>query len=256
MTSLAVFSAMQAEVDLLVDALEESTMARVVEWPVWTGRIGEIDVVVARAGIGKVNTAALAAILWERHSPSMMMFTGVAGGLDPALGIGDIVIGQNTIQHDAGVIRPGGLERYQPGHIPFFNPTDRFGYQPSTAALDGMRDTVADVELTPVLGRSPQVTFGTILTGDQFLDDAAIRDRLFAELSAQAIEMEGAALAQTADRLQVDHLVIRSLSDRAGEGAIEDFGRFVPEVAANSARLVLRFIERVQDDDRDLTAGA
>jgi adenosylhomocysteine nucleosidase len=247
---------MQAEVDLLVEALAEATPARVVEWPIWAGTIGGVEVVVARAGLGKVNTSALAAILWERHRPSLMMFTGVAGGLDPGLDIGDIVIGEQTLQHDAGVITPNGLERYQPGHVPFFNPTDRLGYRPSTASLDRMRATLGDVELTQVLGRSPRVIFGTILTGDQFLDDAPTRDRLFAELSAHAIEMEGAALAQTAARLRVDHLVIRSLSDRAGEGAIEDFGRFVPEVAANSARLVLGFIRRLQEDDRDLTVGA
>jgi adenosylhomocysteine nucleosidase len=84
---------MQAEVDLLVEALAEAAPARVVEWPIWVGAIGGVKVVVVRAGLGRVNTSALAAILWERHRPSLMMFTGVAGGLDAGHGIGDIVIG-------------------------------------------------------------------------------------------------------------------------------------------------------------------
>ena len=61
-----------------------------------------ICVILAKAGLGKVNTAALAGIIWERHHPEAMLLTGVAGGLDPSLGIGDIAIGERTIQHDWG----------------------------------------------------------------------------------------------------------------------------------------------------------
>lgn len=81
----------------------------------WSGVIDGQDVILAKAGLGKVNTAALAGIIWERHHSETMLFTGVAGGLDPSLGIGDIVIGERTIQHDWGVIASDGLERYQAG---------------------------------------------------------------------------------------------------------------------------------------------
>lgn len=68
--------------------------------------------------------------------------------------------------------------------------------------------------------------------------------------------MEGGALAQTASRLGVDHIVIRSLSDLAGDEAGEHFDRFLPEVSTNSARLVSALLNRLQEDDRDLTCGA
>lgn len=117
---VAIFSALQPEIDLIVDSLEKPASMSIARWPVWSGQIGKVEVVLARAGLGKVNTAALAAILWERHRPSLMLFTGVAGGLDPDLGIDDIVIGERTIQHDAGVIAPGGaLERWA---YPFLQP--------------------------------------------------------------------------------------------------------------------------------------
>lgn len=211
-------------------------------WPSWSGSIEGNDVVLAQAGLGKVNAAALTALLWQRHRPELVMFSGVAGGLDPSLGVGDIVIGERTIQHDAGVLAGDGLQRYQAGHVPFFNPTDEFGFAPSQTVLDRARAVVAGHRLAPVLDRVPSVVFGTILTGDQFLQDPATRDELFDALGAQAIEMEGAAVAQVAARLEVDHLVIRALSDVASDEAATDFDRFVAEVSANSARLVTALI--------------
>lgn len=253
--TVAVLSALQAELDSLIESLEDSVEYRVADWPIWTGRIGSKEVTLAKAGLGKVNTAALSAIVWERHRPSLMLFTGVAGGIDPGLSVGDLVVGERTIQHDAGVLTPDGLRRYQAGHIPFFNPTNRFGFTPSPRLLAIARELSPHVELAPVLGRIPEVVFGTILTGDVFLEDENVRGTLFSDLAAQAIEMEGAALGQTAARLGIDHMVIRSVSDLAAGGAAEHFDRFLTEVSANSARMVLALIERLQEDDRDLPVG-
>ena len=254
--TVAVLSALQTEIDLLVQSLDRPQASRIVDFPVWAGRIGGNRVILARAGLGKVNTAALSAIVFERYRPSLIVLTGVAGGLDPGLCVGDLVIAERTIQHDAGVVTADGLQRYQPGHIPFYNPTDRFGFAPSDRLLTVMREIVADVELAPVLGRDPAVVFGTILTGDVFLQDGSTRKQLFDQLTAQAIEMEGGALGQTATRFGFDHMVIRSLSDLAGAEAVEHFDRFVAEVSANAARLVLGLLERLEEDDRYLPVGS
>lgn len=255
--TVIILSALQTEIDVLVESVDNARHDEIGGWPTWTGPIGSCDVVLARAGLGKVNTAALAAVLCQTHAPSLMVFTGVAGGLDPSLGVGDIVIGERTIQHDAGVIGPGGnLQRYQAGHIPFYNPTDEFGFTPSAKLLAEMQAAVQRVELTPVLDRPPTVEFGTILTGDVFLQDTGTRDRLYTELRAQAIEMEGAALSQVAARFGVDHIVVRSLSDMAEGEADAHFERFVAEVSANSARLVLGLIDGLEEDDRDLPVGS
>lgn len=254
--TVAVFSALQPEIDLLVDALDRPERADVADWPVWTGEVHGTRAVLAKAGVGKVNMAALAALVWERHRPRLMVCTGVAGGLDPSLGVGDVVIGERTIQHDAGVAGPAGLQRYQAGRLPFYNPTDQLGFAPSGRVLGSMRRVVDDTALMPVLGEAPTVAFGTIVTGDQFLQDRTTRDRLFADLGAQAVEMEGAALAQTAQRLGVEHIVIRSLSDLATGEAVANFDRFVSEASANSARLALGLIARLEEDDRDLALGS
>lgn len=209
----------------------------------WRARIGDQPVVLAEAGLGKVNTALLAGILAERHRPRLLLFTGVAGGLDPERRIGDVVIGERTVQHDTGVLSDGGsLRRYQPGHVPFFNPTNAFGFSPTMETLERVRMALSDLSLEPVLGRRPRVVFGTIATGDQFIDDQITRERLHRELKATAVDMESGALAQAALNLETEHLVIRSLSDLAGSGAVSDFQRFAAEAAANSARIVLEVL--------------
>ena len=209
---------------------------------------GDIDgtqVCLGMTGIGKVNAAVAATQMCERVSPSALVFTGVAGGLDPSLDIGDVVIGTTLIQYDAGVLGDDGIATYQAGHIPFFNPTDELGFHPSGRLIQAVERAVADAASDLIEGR---LTFGTILTGDQFLESERHRKRLWERFSAQAIEMEGAAVAQVAQRYGIDHLAIRTLSDLAGDSSSVDFSALLDRVAIQSVavlRLVLSALSNV-----------
>ena len=214
-------------------------------------RLGGRDVVLAESGIGKVNAAISTTLLITEHQPSTILFTGVAGGLDPDLSVGDVVIAEQTIQHDAGVIAGERIVTHQAGHVPFFNPSVRLGYQPSPALLAAAHSAVDGLELAPLTGaagdneRPPRIIFGTILTGDQFLNCATTRVRLHDEFEGTAIEMEGAAVAQTAERFGVDCLVVRAVSDLAGAESDIDFMAFLDQVAANSATVVEAIIDEL-----------
>ncbi|HZA66132.1 MAG TPA: 5'-methylthioadenosine/adenosylhomocysteine nucleosidase [Geminicoccaceae bacterium] len=205
-------------------------------------------VVLAEAGIGKVNTAAVATLLADRFAAHALVFSGVAGGLDPDLAIGDVVIAGRAIQHDAGVIENERLHPYQAGHVPFFNPTPELGYRVDPALLDRVRDQLRDLELAPLSaaaggsGRRPKLVYGTILAGDQFIHCENTRERLHREFQAHAVAMEGAALAQVAERLGVPWLEVRALSDLAGQDSRFDFAKFVEEVARSSALILRRLL--------------
>ena len=173
-------------------AVEDLMTDRTVEAGFTFGEIDGTAICLGMTGIGKVNAAVSATQMCERVSPSILVFTGVAGGLDPSLDIGDVVIGETLIQHDAGVLGDGGIATYQAGHIPFFNPTDEFGFHPSGRLLEAVRLAVTSAPTDLIGGR---ITFGTILTGDQFLESERERERLWERFSAQAIEMEGGAVA-------------------------------------------------------------
>jgi adenosylhomocysteine nucleosidase len=89
-----------------------------------TGTIDGHDVVLAGSGMGKVNAALVTTLLADRFGCRTVVFSGVAGGLDPTLSIGDVVIADLVIQHDAGVLEDERVRTYQPGYVPTINPTD------------------------------------------------------------------------------------------------------------------------------------
>jgi adenosylhomocysteine nucleosidase len=212
------------------------------------GRLAGRDVVLAEAGIGKVNTATVTTLLASRFGADLIVFSGVAGGLDPELAIGDLVIAERAIQHDCGVIEDAGLTPYQAGHVPFFNPTPELGYATDPALLARVRARLEDLALPPLssaaggVGRPPRLVYGTILAGDQYIHSELARARLHRTFQAQAVAMEGGAMAQVARRMGVPWLEIRALSDLAGADSRFDFARFVDEVARSSARILTRLL--------------
>lgn len=238
-----IMSALAGEVGLLSGAMAGGDENPVGGHTFLVGTIGGRGVVVASAGVGKVNAAMVATLGIDHFAPRQVLFTGVAGGIDPMLGIGDVVVAEQVLHHDAGVFGPDGFEVYQAGHVPFFNPSDDLGYRPPPGLLDRARSVVAGLQLSPVLGRAPAVVFGTVATGDQFIESEQERRRIHETLGAHVVEMEGAAVAQVACHFGVDHLVIRAVSDRAGADSAVDFGRFLDEVADNSARVILGMLE-------------
>lgn len=208
-------------------------------------------VVIVETGIGKVNAALTATLLCERFGCRALLFGGVAGGLDPAHHVGDVVIGTTVVQHDYGALVDGGLVTYQPGTIPFPGEDRTHGYHVPPAAAAALADVVRDLRLPPLpaavagnVPRRPSLSLGRILTGDTFVNDEAARRRLHDTFAAQAVEMEGGAVAQVAERFGVPWVVVRCLSDLAGSSSHVDFRAFLPVAAANAAAVVRAIVAR------------
>jgi adenosylhomocysteine nucleosidase len=170
-----------------------------------------------------------------------VVFTGIAGAVDPNLEPGDIVIARRTAHHDMGTLGPQGLE---PGGVrsrmsgdpnPVFFPADPVLLAAVEKAAQGLSfDTAALRQGT----RPPKVVVGTVVTGDSFVASQAKCAELGKLLGADAVEMEGAAVAQLCYQRDIGCLVIRSISDKADEDAVVDKQLFYAMAARNSARLV------------------
>lgn len=185
-------------------------------------------VLLARSGVGKVNAALLSLLLIELGA-RQIVFTGVAGGVDPALAVGDLVVSRDLVQHDVDATAFGYALGQVPG-APAAWPADA-GLR--ARALAAARD----------LGEV-QVLEGRVASGDQFVADAARVRWLREVFGAACVEMEGAAVAQACARWGVPFVVIRSISDTADAGAVSDFASFSRVAAARAKRVVRGLLAR------------
>jgi len=244
----AILGAMSAEVSLLEGRLTGRGDVRVRGVRFVTGRLKGRRVVVARSGVGKVNAAMVAALLIDHFEPAEVIFTGVAGGVNPQLKTGDIVIAAKTAQHDLGRLTDKGISNWavrspvdgkrNPLHIPA---DGRLLALAEAAAKRVAFEEVPD----PAGGRRPRVVTGVVVTGDVFVASAKATADIRKRMGADALEMEGAAVAQVCRQLGAPHLVIRSISDLADTHADVDFQKFYKVAARNSARIVEDVLARL-----------
>ena len=227
---IGILCALPEEQAMLVEALGEPPPLPGVGLEARQGQLDGRAVVVAAAGVGKVNAAGTATLLIERLGCRALMLSGVAGGLGEELAIGDLVIADRVVDIDYGRITDEGRRVYQPGTLPLPEVRPDPGFRLSPVTESRVRERLEGSGLT--------ATLGTIVTGDAFLASARVRDELARDWGALAIEMEGSALCGVAERFGVPWLVVRALSDRACDDSLADFREFVATAAADSARLV------------------
>ncbi|WP_374755874.1 5'-methylthioadenosine/adenosylhomocysteine nucleosidase [Larkinella soli] len=212
-----------------------------------TGRIRGRRVVVAETGIGKVNAAMTTATVLTHFKPEQVLFTGIAGGVNPDLQPGDLVIARQTAHHDYGYITFQQQKTNQTRNAitKELNPT----YFPADSMLvvkarQAARSTT--FEPIPSTSRPPSVVEGIVVTGDVFVSSEEKVKSLRSEFKADATEMEGAAVAQVCYQQKVPCLIIRSLSDKANSNARQDMLTFVKIAARNSANLVMNIVGQLK----------
>lgn len=245
---IAILGAMTVEVEMLEQELTDKKQRTVLGVQFTTGSLKDKRVVLAHSGMGKVNAAMAATLLVEEFRPTHVLFTGIAGGVNPDLRPGDVVIGAKAAFHDYGEWTPDGF-RVGRTVDPFTDKTNPL-YFPADPGLLGTAEAVAaDIKLVAVKPgpgvKVPRVVTGVIVTGDAFVASPAKKESLRKEFKADATEMEGAAVAQVCWQRRVPCLILRCLSDDAGESAPEDERHFEKTAAQNSALLVRGVVGRL-----------
>ena len=231
---------MHEELNRIVAMLENITEELVGRKKVYLGTLNNKKVVVVFSGWGKVASASTSTMLIERYAITQLIFTGVAGGTQAYLNIGDIVIGSSFVQHDmdcAGVL---GIKRFE---IPLLSlveiPSDISLQDKAKTAAHNYLENQLEIDVEPqelihLNISKPTVYTGLIASGDQFISSAEKQMELLMALPALlAVEMEGAAVAQVAYEYDLPFIVIRVISDKANHDAMIDFPRFIEKVASH-----------------------
>lgn len=245
----AILGAFGEEVEIIESQLEQVQFHTLLGIDFITGRLKHRRIVLAQTGIGKVNAAMTTALLIHEFRPSEVIFTGIAGGIDPNLSPGDIVIAERVAHHDMVIYTEDGFNSYQVRnpltgrHNPIFLPADT---KLLSLAQKAKEELCLEKIATSAGERVPRIVAGTIVSGDAFVASAAKRAELRRRLQADAVEMEGAAVAQVCFQQQLPFLVVRSLSNAADSDVQTDTAQFNEVAAHNSARFVLRIVELLE----------
>ena len=234
-TTIAVIGALDEEISAIAAALTGTTCATAASLSVARGALttnaGEqVNVVATVGGMGLVAAAATTQHLIDRYQPQAVIFSGIAGNLNRSLHVNDVVLGGTLRYLDTDMRLVG---QWKPGTAS--QPVEEFHGDARLLRLADQALQAAGIT---------HIT-GVIASGNYFVDTPAKVEQVLAQTGADAVEMEGAAVAQVAARNDVPALVIRALSDNA-DTDYETFKVFdISEYAVTAARLTLDIIRRL-----------
>lgn len=231
MKLIGIIGAMEQEIALLKQQLQQVETTQIAQFAFHKGQLNGTEVVLVQSGIGKVTAAIATTLLIQLFKPTCIINTGSAGGFDPELNVGDIVISTEVRHHDVDVTAFG----YEPGQVPRL-----------PAAFVAHPALIAAAERSIASLGFCKTKQGLITTGDVFMCEPERIAKTRATFpSMLAVEMEGAAIAQTCFQLQTPFVVIRSLSDIAGKESPTSFEAYLEIASRNSSAMVSQLLKEL-----------
>ncbi|MEF9865880.1 MAG: 5'-methylthioadenosine/adenosylhomocysteine nucleosidase [Oscillospiraceae bacterium] len=224
MNKIGILGAMPCEVEQLFALLSQKEQHKAGGVDFYEGKLSEKDIVLCCAGMGKVNAAAATQLLITVFGCDAIVLSGIAGNMTNKISVGDVVIGDSLMYHDA---------------------ENRM----IAEAYPHMQAFTSDARLVAAAEKACQrakvkYIVAPIATGDLFIGDTAIKNSIAERFAPACVEMEGAAVAHIAAKNDVPFGVVRTMSDDADEDAAEklvgnpfDIGEYVKTTTAICAAI-------------------
>lgn len=241
---LGIISAMDVELQALVEAADVAKTEVVAGNTFYIGTLNGVDVVLVKAGVGKVLAASCAETLIDVYHVGGIVFTGIAGGVGDDVNVMDMVIGTGLVQHDYGQVTNDGF---------VWNGEAAADAETGLIPVDEALSKIAYESASDVLG-AEKVHQGVIVTGDQFVASESYVAQLQEKFNALACEMEGAAVARVADQFGVPCAVLRCMSDKADGLAHDTYDFNYVEASNTSASVVMDMLKTIDETDMKLSA--
>ena len=223
MKKLGIIGAMDVEVATLRENMMDKTVRVVAGSAYCEGKLDGLDVVVVQCGVGKVNAALCAQVLIDCFGVTHIVNTGIAGSLNAKLDIGDFVISRDAVYHDMDATNFGYPMCQVPGLSVLSFQADQMLVDAAFRAADQ--------------AHPGHVTIGRVATGDQFVAEKTLKERIIVNTGAYCTEMEGAAIAHTAWKNGIPFVIIRAISDKADDSAQMDYPTFEAAAAKRCAQV-------------------
>ncbi|KYJ87411.1 5'-methylthioadenosine/adenosylhomocysteine nucleosidase [Sulfurovum riftiae] len=229
MSKIAIMGAMPEEIEPIITKLDDLNVVEYAANKYYEGSYHGKKVVVAYSKIGKVFATLTATSLIEKFGCDTLLFSGVAGAISEDLHIGDLIIADGLCQHDLDITA-------------FGHP---YGYVPEGEVCIPTDEKLREVAKKVAKAKGLPLKEGIIATGDQFVADHERKEWIGKTFHADALEMEGAAVAVVCSSLDVPYFILRAISDSADMDASFNFDEFLESSAKISADFILAMVEEI-----------
>lgn len=224
MKTIGIIGAMPSELKNIQENQENAVIHEIAGYTFMESRHGANKIVTACCGIGKVNAAVCTQIMIDRFGVDCIINTGIAGGMNPAVKVLEIVVSTSVLPHD---LDQHFLVDYPPYH----------GEYEADETLRTLAGAVCD-------GMGIVRHAGRIVSGDAFITDSAVKAKLIEAYDPYAVDMETAAIGQCAWRNQVPFVSVRCISDLADDDGAMSYDEFEALAAKRVAEIVMKMCER------------
>ena len=229
MNKYGIIAAMKEEMQEIKKIMQEIEEIKIKELIFFKGKINNNIIILVEAGIGKVNAARVTQLMIDKFKIEKIINVGSAGSANNELKIGDIVIGKRLVQHDFDITAFG----HPKGFI-----TNIGQYVESDSELiSKMEQTILKLSQNEF-----KIKIGTIASGDIFCTEPKMKEKIRTKFNADAIEMEGAAIAQVCKLNEIPFIVIRSISDNPDGKNEITFDQFLEKASKRCAEIINKFL--------------
>ena len=229
MNKFGIIAAMQEEMKEIENIMEEKTFEKIYGLNFIKGKINNTEVVLVEAGVGKVNAARTTQILIDNFVVNYIINVGSAASCNDELDIGDIVIGNKLVQHDFDITAFGHPKGYI-SNVGQFVESDE-------TLIEKMQQTISNMK-----DKDFTIKIGTIASGDIFCTELKMKEKIRNKFDAEAIEMEGTAIAQVCKLDNIPFIIIRSISDKPNGNNHITFDQFLEKASKRCAIIIKNFL--------------
>lgn len=227
--NIAIMGAMPEEIAPLLEKVGEYTMTEYAGNKYYEATHAGHNLVIAYSKIGKVFSTLTATTMLQKFGAEILLFSGVAGAINPKLKIGNLIAATKLCQHDLDITAFGHPYGYVPEGKQFV--------EADASLVAKAKEVAAEMKL--------DLMEGTIATGDQFVADPVRNKWIGDTFGADALEMEGASVACVCDAMKVPFFILRAISDAADMDASFSFDEFLESSAIESANFIIKMVEKL-----------
>ena len=230
MKKMGIIAAMQEEMIEIKKIMTDIQEKNIFKLIYTTGKINDKEIVLVEAGVGKVNAARATQIMIDNFEIDAIINVGSAGATNEQLNIGDIVIGKKLIQHDFDITAFGHPKGYISNVGEYVESDERL--------IKKIEKAISDIKENDF-----KIKIGTIVSGDIFCTEIKMKEKVRTKFNADAIEMEGAAIAQVCKLDKVPFIIIRSISDSPNGNNNITFDQFLEKASKRCAEIIKKYLQ-------------